>query len=191
MHSIRGRDTRVALSGAVCVSVIGLGACVGVDRPGSTAAPAEVITYSASLVDGADSLEELVEASDVTTVGVADGQAVQSQHGVPFTITDMQVQQSSKRDLVGSTIQIRQTGSSKVFVPELTKLLEPGEEYVLLLSLIDDPGAAGQYLITFEQGAWMNNGDGFTSLSSDPPPGAQALRNDRVEALLDSTARGN
>ena len=100
------------------------------------------------------SLDELVDASDVVVTGVATSHVEEGQPGDPgltWTLTTVEVDAtitSGADDLTGTTVVVRQTGSSARPIEDWPLLVED-DRYLLALTKSAGPGAGPtEYFVT-------------------------------------------
>ncbi|MFI6105537.1 hypothetical protein [Streptomyces sp. NPDC051310] len=110
----------------------------------------------ASLQHEYKSLAELREDSSLVVRVTAAHARVRTLHTVPFTITEVKVQEVLKGKTENRTLSVQQLGSLELASPDTSQLLEKGREYILFLEpyhLV--PGDhTGLHTITGEQGIY-------------------------------------
>jgi hypothetical protein len=133
-----------------------------------------------SLIRTYSSFEELWADSVLAVRGVAGSATIEVIEGLPFTLTQLTVTESSDPSAVGTQITIMQTGSTEYPVSGLEDLLIEGEEYLLMLwqfgFAVDEP-IPNQYIVTGAQAAWMFTADGqAVPIFPDNGDGAEICR---------------
>jgi len=133
------------------------------------------------------SIGDVTADSDSIVVGVASDCRIDWRHGMPYTVTSFSVTDSSDPSLIGASISIRQIGSVDHLIEGVTKVLESGSEYLLILSAFRlDNGSPieGQYVVTGEQGGWQITRAGAQPIFEGHPDVASSLSPEQVAAIL-------
>ena len=176
----------------VVALTVGLTACSPDHSPAPTASETSPhYRGSVSLAVSYNSVEQVKAASTLTVRGIALTSHVEMLSDMPFTVTDLTVTGCDDLALVGTHIAVRQTGSTDYLFEGVTRLLEPGHDYLLMLSPFQldpaGPQVGGQYVITGEQGGWEMTADGADPIFLGNPDLAKPLTTDDVADLLQQT----
>ena len=184
----------VALIGVlgVLVSACGSGSSV---RTASrvTSSPASGHPISASRITNYDTLASLGADSSLVVAGTAGASTRVSIAGLAFTVTDVKISSVDKHASpisVGSTIRVRQTGTSSdsIDTDSLSPILEPGQKYLLYLQVFVGPDGTttDQYIIVGNQGIWKSDGPAFgLAVSNSKLPRHVKLAPDGVARVQD------
>ncbi|GAA3560728.1 hypothetical protein [Kribbella ginsengisoli] len=117
-------------------------------------------------------LTELRAASSAAVKVVAESQRSEQLGGVPTTVTTVKVTRTISGTNPGSSIEIRQLGTSEV-TGNISKLMQPGHEYLVFLvpSTGADDAAPNRYLIAGESGLYELQGNQYQFRGRDLAPG--------------------
>lgn len=154
---------RVRLAGAVCTVGLLLAACsTEPEENGQGGADStQTRQLEGSAVRGYESIAEVLAETEAIVVGTAGESRVETIGPVPFTVTEVKVDDRVSGPS-SETVLVRQTGDESTFLSSGTPLLVSGNRYALFLEpFYFEPGKDTGQQVIVGWGAWEENDGEF------------------------------